>query len=263
MVDDAMADDGGSDAAIEALAELYRTDYPRFLRLALAFVGSRPLAEDVVQEAFARAVRSRADLRDPAALTAWVWRTVTNVALTHLRRDRAAAVDELGDPVDPVNGSPELPRAAGGDRSASRASAASALPPPLRGSQLRRDRGCPRHRNGSHSAVEVAFSGRGRRYFADRAAARDLALFVRSHAQRQVRALAADAISARLARRYGASLTRLPRTGAQLAPSRIGYVVGERGVTFVERSTTGRRFVVVIEDGRIVRQNVRPLALVF
>ena len=117
--------------------------------------------------------------------------------------------------------------------------------------------------NGSHSAVEIAFTERGRRYFADRAAARDLALFVRSREQKRLRALSPEASGKRLAELYGASVERLPRVGAPLAPNRVGYVVGRGRMTFVERSTTGRRFLAVVEDGRIVRENVRPLAFVF
>jgi DNA-directed RNA polymerase specialized sigma24 family protein len=55
-----MTDPGGRDASIEAVEQLYRTRYPRYLRLALAIVGSREAAADVVQEAFARVLRSRA-----------------------------------------------------------------------------------------------------------------------------------------------------------------------------------------------------------
>jgi RNA polymerase sigma-70 factor, ECF subfamily len=75
-------------ASIEALEELYRSRYQHFLRLALALVGTRDGAADVVQDAFARALRSRDDFRGEGSLEAWVWRIVMNVARTHNQRGR-------------------------------------------------------------------------------------------------------------------------------------------------------------------------------
>ncbi|MBA3375590.1 MAG: hypothetical protein H0U00_07225 [Actinobacteria bacterium] len=118
-------------------------------------------------------------------------------------------------------------------------------------------------RNRSHSAVEIAFTDRGRRFFADRAAARDLALFVRSRNMHEIRKLKGYSLRTALRRRYGDAIDELPSTTAPLPPRRIGYVIRPDGVTFVERSTTGRRFSVVITRGRIARQNVKPLGFVF
>jgi hypothetical protein len=117
-------------------------------------------------------------------------------------------------------------------------------------------------RNGSHSVVEVAFSARGRRYFADRAAARDLALFVRSDEMHRIRRLTGDALRAALTRSYGGAIRELRSPRAALRSS-IGYVVRDDGVTFVERSATGRLFNVVIRGGRIASQNVKPLGFVY
>jgi hypothetical protein len=52
-------------------------------------------------------------------------------------------------------------------------------------------------------------------------------------------------------------ISELPSTRAPLPPNRIGYVVRRDGVTFVERSPTGRRFIVVVKHGRIIRENVK------
>jgi hypothetical protein len=90
-------------------------------------------------------------------------------------------------------------------------------------------------RLGSHAAVEIAFTARARRYFADRAAARDLALFVRARKHHH-----AVAPPARI---------RIRRNGAE--------------TTFLERSPTGRAFSVTLRGSHVVRQNVRPFALVF
>ena len=90
------AEDG--DASLRSLEGLYRQRYRRFLRLALAIVGSREAAADVVQEAFARAIRSRHEFRGEGSLEAWVWRTVLNVARTHNQRERTVvSLDRLGD----------------------------------------------------------------------------------------------------------------------------------------------------------------------
>lgn len=118
-------------------------------------------------------------------------------------------------------------------------------------------------RNESHSAVEIAFTARGRRFFTDRAAARDLALFVRSREMHRLRKLGGGTLSAALTKRHGTAIARLPSANAPLPPNRIGYVIRPDGVTFIERSPTGRRFVVVVTRGRIARQNVKPLAFVF
>ena len=76
-------------ASIETLEELYRNRYQRFLRLALALVGTREGAADVVQDAFAQALRARDDFRGEASIEAWVWRIVINVARTQNQRLRS------------------------------------------------------------------------------------------------------------------------------------------------------------------------------
>jgi hypothetical protein len=115
-------------------------------------------------------------------------------------------------------------------------------------------------RNGSHSAVEIPLTSAGRRFFVDRAAARDLSLLVRSRRVQKIRRERGAALDRGLAP-YGIQRISSPR--APLEPGRIGYAAGPEGVTFVERSPTGRRFFVEVRRGRIVRANVKPYALVF
>jgi RNA polymerase sigma-70 factor (ECF subfamily) len=87
------------DVAVETLEQLYRSSYPRFLRLALAIVGSREAAADVVQEAFARALRHRDEFRGDGSLESWVWRTVINTALTQSKIGRRMVeLDAVDDP---------------------------------------------------------------------------------------------------------------------------------------------------------------------
>jgi RNA polymerase sigma-70 factor (ECF subfamily) len=83
-------------ATVEALGLLYQRRYRIFLRVAEAIVGDAELACDVVQDAFARALRSRFDFRGEGSLEGWVWRTVVNTARNALR-DRPPAHVPLDD----------------------------------------------------------------------------------------------------------------------------------------------------------------------
>lgn len=75
-------------ASLEELETLYRRDLPRFVRAAAAIVGSEVGGRDVVQEAFAKAVKSRGAFRGEVELEAWVWRIVVNTGLEQRRRTR-------------------------------------------------------------------------------------------------------------------------------------------------------------------------------
>jgi RNA polymerase sigma-70 factor (ECF subfamily) len=59
---------------------LYRSSYRRFVRVAAAITRSEESAAEAVQEAFARALRSRDGFRGEGSLEAWLWRTVVNEA---------------------------------------------------------------------------------------------------------------------------------------------------------------------------------------
>jgi RNA polymerase sigma-70 factor (ECF subfamily) len=79
---------------IASLGRVYELRYHRFLRVAEAIVREPELARDAVQEAFARAIRSRFEYRGEGSVDAWLWRTVVNVALTARReRERAVALE--------------------------------------------------------------------------------------------------------------------------------------------------------------------------
>ena len=115
-------------------------------------------------------------------------------------------------------------------------------------------------RNGSHSAVEIALTDKGRRYFADRAAARDLALFVRSAKIQRIRRLTGAALVRGLS---PYPIVRLRSTAASPPLGKIGYATTANGVTFVERSASGHRFVVEVRNRRIVSKKLEPYAFVF
>jgi RNA polymerase sigma-70 factor (ECF subfamily) len=87
-------------ADIEAL---YRDRGRDFFRFALARTGSSELAQDAVQEGFARAIKARGAFRGTGSLDAWVARCVINAAhdlVTQRGRlaDSRSAVDGLNAP---------------------------------------------------------------------------------------------------------------------------------------------------------------------
>ena len=75
------------------LEQLYRDRYLGFRNALAPIVGSQEAAHDVVQEAFAIALRDRRMLRRQASLAPWVWRIAYRLAL----RTRAPSLEELPD----------------------------------------------------------------------------------------------------------------------------------------------------------------------
>jgi RNA polymerase sigma-70 factor (ECF subfamily) len=67
--------------------DVYRSRYPRFVRVATAVTGDAEAAHDAVQEGFASALRHRSSYRGEGPLEAWIWRAVVNEA----RKVRAEA----------------------------------------------------------------------------------------------------------------------------------------------------------------------------
>ena len=70
------------------LGDLYVRHAPEGIRLAFLLTGDRALAEDLVQEAFARLVGRLRHLRDPGAFSAYLRRTIVNLSTSHFRRRR-------------------------------------------------------------------------------------------------------------------------------------------------------------------------------
>jgi RNA polymerase sigma factor (sigma-70 family) len=82
----------------QQLEELYRSRFHDFVRIASSITGDAAAAQDAVQDAFARALRSLHRFRGEAPLEAWVWRIAVNAA-----RDRRSVrtPEPLADPVPP------------------------------------------------------------------------------------------------------------------------------------------------------------------
>ena len=80
----------------------------RIYRFALGMLRDRSLAEDAVQETFLRAYRGIDSLRDPVALTTWLYRIATRVCIDLIRNQSRPAgsapeteLDELEDAESP------------------------------------------------------------------------------------------------------------------------------------------------------------------
>lgn len=98
-----------TEAAVGSLSDLT----PRMYRVALRIVGNADGAEDVVQEACVRALRSIDRFEGRAALATWLHRITVNCARTHLGRrrrgyDRRADLDgELAGMLQALEDSPD------------------------------------------------------------------------------------------------------------------------------------------------------------
>lgn len=74
------------DERAQAIETLYRERYGRFRDVVTTITGDRESAHDVVQEAFARALRKRRSFRAEGSLEAWVWRIALRAAREHVGR---------------------------------------------------------------------------------------------------------------------------------------------------------------------------------
>lgn len=84
-------------ASAESIEELYRTRYVTFRSGLAAITGSYETARDVVQEAFAEALRDREQYRGDGSLAGWVWRIAFRVALRARRNGRELTLEDLVD----------------------------------------------------------------------------------------------------------------------------------------------------------------------
>jgi RNA polymerase sigma factor (sigma-70 family) len=85
----------GSEASLDEIEGVYRERAVQFERVAAAILRDREAARDVVQDAFATAVRKRGRFARRGSVDAWIWRTVVNTALNRLRADRRHAEGRL------------------------------------------------------------------------------------------------------------------------------------------------------------------------
>lgn len=74
--------------ATERFEELVRFHSPSILRLAVRLTGNPAEAEEIVQEAFLRFFEGIGSFRGESRVNTWLYRTVTRLAVDHLRRER-------------------------------------------------------------------------------------------------------------------------------------------------------------------------------
>lgn len=82
---------------------LYRRHAPAVIRVATLLLGRGADVDDVLQDAFVKALRQVATLRDPAMFGAWVSRIAVNLARSRLRRRRLLQRLGLDRAVDDVD----------------------------------------------------------------------------------------------------------------------------------------------------------------
>jgi RNA polymerase sigma-70 factor (ECF subfamily) len=88
-----MSDDGSEGAGRPLDPEVARVlveNHREFLRFLERRVGHRDVAEDILQEAFARGLDKLATLRDGEAAVPWFYRTLRNATVDHYRRLKVA-----------------------------------------------------------------------------------------------------------------------------------------------------------------------------
>jgi RNA polymerase sigma-70 factor, ECF subfamily len=81
----------------DQVEEAYRRYFPMIVRKSNRILRDASEAQDLAQETFLRLWKSRLDLRDVLATTAWLYKTCTRLAL-----------DRLRSPVRPADGSDQL-----------------------------------------------------------------------------------------------------------------------------------------------------------
>lgn len=79
---------------MDPLERLYRERYVGFRNALAPVVGSAELAGEIVQEAFATALRARSQLRQEESLPAWVWQIAHRAALRELGRRETVELPE-------------------------------------------------------------------------------------------------------------------------------------------------------------------------
>ena len=82
----------------EKLAALLVENHRKFLAFLEKRVGSREVAEDILQDAFVKSVEKAGDLREETSSIAWFYRMLRNAVVDHYRRSsvRGKALEAFG-----------------------------------------------------------------------------------------------------------------------------------------------------------------------
>jgi hypothetical protein len=119
---------------------------------------------------------------------------------------------------------------------------------------------------GTRDAVEIALTARGRHFFNDRAAARDLAYFVRSARVHEIRISANPRSGLEwFVRRFPGRVVAVDGPNARVPKDVVGFWIGPQTIVFTATSSTGRRLFVVAKRGsfKLPSKNLGDLAFVF
>jgi hypothetical protein len=119
---------------------------------------------------------------------------------------------------------------------------------------------------GTRNAVEIWLTAEGRHFFNDRAAARDLAYFVRSGRVQLIRLSANPRLGLEaFARRYPGRVVEIASPSTRVHKDEVGFWIGPQTLVFTVTSSTGRRFYVVAARGtlKLPAKNLGDLAVVF
>lgn len=119
---------------------------------------------------------------------------------------------------------------------------------------------------GTRAAVEIWLTVQGRHFFNDRAAARDLAYFVRAGRMQKIRISANPRPGLEsFVRHYPHRVVEMTSAGGRVPEHVIGFWVGARTIVFTTTSPTGRRLFVVARRGtrKLPQKNLGDLAYVF
>lgn len=117
---------------------------------------------------------------------------------------------------------------------------------------------------GMHDALEIPLTALGRRFFAERAAARDLSLFMRTPQIREIRQAmilkAGIPGAAEIARRFPSRVVPLSeRTGTPPRPNIGVWSDGKDRIVAAKLAEDGRRMFVTLESGRFGPHNLARL----
>jgi RNA polymerase sigma-70 factor (ECF subfamily) len=75
---------------------VYGEHAPEIAGYLAKLVGDRQTGSDLMQETFVRALRAQNSIREPGAMRAWLYRTATNLATSHRRRQALLAFLPFG-----------------------------------------------------------------------------------------------------------------------------------------------------------------------
>ncbi|MBA3736639.1 MAG: hypothetical protein H0W90_15860 [Actinobacteria bacterium] len=117
--------------------------------------------------------------------------------------------------------------------------------------------------HGTHDAVEIALTSRGRRFLAERATARDIAWLARARVFREIRYGLLSFDSKAASERLGDHTVPLETPNSTPPKGKLGiWIGGSRRIVLAERTTSGRRLYLEIRGGHIYRTNLIGLTQV-